>query len=324
MTTGCSGGYSRQEWQDTFTDQYGLSVSSAACIMDGVEANGFEDRFAGDSGRPRLRPRADHSFLRPVHHGTSDDGGWVVRWSAPLLLALVVALSACSGAVGSSDCPRSIVREMTVDPFELDGYEALDDGTVFSVSYWEQTLSRDAIGERRLVVGLALGKEVHGLDYINGELWVSFTQPDNRVDIYDSVSLEYLDSIEVTTGQPYVVFDAGGHVLIRVAEGGALVVAPDRSVVATIAEDGSPVIVDGHEYRNTEWGACRVGVSELRPVRRAREGPDSDSKPSDTGRRRITTGTAGMIMRYASPERTAVRKAWLLAVLVAARERSRP
>ena len=49
IMAGCSGGYSRQDWHDTFTDRYGLSGSSAACIMDGVEANGLEDRFTGDS-----------------------------------------------------------------------------------------------------------------------------------------------------------------------------------------------------------------------------------------------------------------------------------
>ncbi len=170
-----------------------------------------------------------------------------MRRSFILLLAATILMASCGGGAGS-DCPRSIVREMTVDPFELDGYAALDDGTVFRVSYWGQTLSRNAVGERRLVVGLARGKEAHGLDYIDGELWVSFTQPDNRVDIYDSVTLGYVDSIDVTTGQPYVVFDVGDHALIRVAEGGALVVGQDRSVVATISEDGAPVIVDGREY----------------------------------------------------------------------------
>ncbi len=47
--TGCSGGYSRSEWHDTFTDRYGFSSSSAACVLDRVEAEGLEDRFAGDS-----------------------------------------------------------------------------------------------------------------------------------------------------------------------------------------------------------------------------------------------------------------------------------
>ncbi len=47
--TGCSGGYNRQEWQDTFTSRYGFSPTSAACVLDRVEAQGIEDRFAGDS-----------------------------------------------------------------------------------------------------------------------------------------------------------------------------------------------------------------------------------------------------------------------------------
>ena len=42
-------GYDRASWEDTFVEDYRLRRETAKCIMDGVEREGLQGRFASDS-----------------------------------------------------------------------------------------------------------------------------------------------------------------------------------------------------------------------------------------------------------------------------------
>lgn len=177
----------------------------------------------------------------------------------PVFVAVAAMVASCGGGGDTAaDCVKAVIEELPLDTINPRGVVGLTDGTAYQINASRGELVKLQVDGVRITA--AVDRETVGaIDYLGDRLWVSFGRPANRLEVYAPDTLQLLDTVDISIGQPVGVLPAGRHVVVRVAEGGAEILDASLSPVGVIENNGPAVSIGTEEYAILDGVLVRVG-----------------------------------------------------------------